>query len=218
MPSGRLSTQTSPSPIHLNKSRLERLGQRHTKLLCDRLPLRIPHHTLIPLTRRRRVSALSQHSNTNDVSISRIPKAAAHAKNPIRIRKRNQRSQGLLNSIALVQIQTALRITLSVWRDDKDKVLFAQLGGGVCGGLAQGQDAAAANVDGDVRVVDVVFGHPGAGASDGFVGGEIVKDVVGEVECHARAVFGHGAHEEAVAEQKLVLDGEGICVFWVREE
>lgn len=125
----------------------------------------------------------------------------------------------LVDGDAVVEVQLARRGIRGVEGNLKLKVLLAELGGGVGGLDAQGQDDTAADEERDGRDVDVADEVVGGAAVDARVGVPVVEDVVGEVDADAgRSLLRDGGDDDAGAEEVLQLEGPGGRVARVVEE
>ena len=125
----------------------------------------------------------------------------------------------MLDGIAVIEVELAASLAVTVRRDDEVEGLGADFGGGESAFGAEGDDGAAADVQGDFGEVDVVEGDFGAGAFDDFPGVEGVEAVVGEVDGDAGAVlFGDGRDEDVGAVEELEGVAEDVGVVGVGEE
>jgi hypothetical protein len=212
-----IATHPPSSPLS-GQSGHKRLGQWHTELLGDQLPLHISHDARVSLACGH-IATLSQQSDAHNVHTGRVVKSAAHRKDAVHVTEVDETGSRLLNGIALVQVQSTLCLALEIRCDDEDKVLLAQFSGCVGRVLAEGQDTAATDVSCDFGKVDVVTGKPVASSADGLVGEVVVEDVIGEVEGDAcTVVIYHRTDQDTVTPEELMLDGERGGVFGVDEE
>src|SRR5690242_4740277 len=182
-----------PRPFHLHCPFLRVKRPRRTRLLLPK-----NHHP--------------RHSDRLALRAG-IPKRSACSELAALERKLNLADLGLLNALALVKVQAALRRAISARRNEDVKVLSAQGLCGVCRAGAQRDDGAAADVHGDVACGEIGFCDVGACGLDFLEGPEVVEDVSGEVVRYGVGVVGcDGRDEQGGAVEPLLLDGEGVGI------
>lgn len=215
----------SPVPSDLNSELpielLIQLNSNNTILVS---PLVIA--TLLLLTTllaiRRALARLLRTENLDSADtrvLGGVVEAAGDLEYAVLVRELDFRSRFLLDAVAVVEVQLAASLTVTVRRDDEVEGLGADFGGGESAFGAEGNDGAAADVQGDFSEGDVVEGDFGTGAFDDFPGVEGVEAVVGEVNGDAGAVlFGDGRDENVGAVEELQGVAEDVGVVWVGEE
>lgn len=125
----------------------------------------------------------------------------------------------LVDGLAVVEVELSRSRAIGVKRDEKLKVLLAELGGGVCGLDAEGENHTAANEERDGRGVDAGDEVVCSAAGNLGVGVPVVEDVVGEIDADAGgALRSDGGDNQAWAEEVLELQGPGGRVVGVLEE
>ena len=95
----------------------------------------------------------------------------------------------MLDAVAIVEVKFPTGLAVTVGSDDQVEGLGADFRGGEGAFGTEGDDGAAADVQGDFSEVDAVESDLGAGAFDDLPSVEFVKAVIGKVDGDAGAVL-----------------------------
>lgn len=195
---------------------LGRTGEIQARLDGHCLAARVKGGLACRLGSRRR---LAKQGDSIDFHIRAETKLALDLETAFAVRELQLEGGALLDGVAVVKVQTARGSPIKSWGDDELEALLAQLGGGHGGLGADGDDAAAADVDGDFGHVDVAERDVGSAAAQRGARVPVVEDVVGEV-CVDRslAAVGHGTDQDGVAVEELQLVAKGVLVLGIEVE
>jgi hypothetical protein len=135
------------------------------------------------------------------------------------VRELDLGSGGLLDAVAVVEVQFSAGFAVTVGRDNQVERLGADSGGGESALGAKRDDSAATDVEWDFSEIDVVESDLGAFALDDLPSVECVKAVVRKVDGDASAVlFCDGRDEDVGAVEELQSIAEDLRVVRVGEE
>ena len=173
---------------------------------------------IVRILRTIRLSIHAKKCDSFNIDTSIVLERACHAELAILILEVDLRYGVLHNGDTIVKVQRSLGIAIKTGSDNNVEALGPERSGGVCTLDTLGVDDTTLVVDCDLGEVNL-SGDVLALAANGLASAPLVEDIVGELVFDARAVFfGHGAHEDAVAEEELQVDGVGVGVFGVVEE